>query len=106
MLRYTAMRAGLFVACFAVIWGLVQLRILPAALGSSANLLWVLLLALLISAPLSYVLLRGVRDAASVQISQRVERARVAFETKARDEDETDDAARAETGAEAELRHG
>jgi Protein of unknown function (DUF4229) len=93
MLRYTGMRAGLFVVCFGVIWGLVYLRILPAALGN-ANLLWVLMLALVISAPLSYVLLRGARDRASVQISQRVERTRAAFEAKARDEDEADEAAR------------
>ncbi|MDF9814906.1 hypothetical protein M2266_004137 [Streptomyces sp. SPB162] len=70
MFRYTAMRFGLFVACFAVIWGLVALRILPAGLGSS-NLLWVALLALVISAPLSFVLLRGARDAARPRRSPR-----------------------------------
>ncbi len=95
MLRYTAMRAGLFAACFVVIWGLVYLHVLPAGLGR-ANLLWVLLLALVISAPLSYVLLRGARDAASVQISQRVERSRAAFDARTRDEDAADDAARRE----------
>ena len=94
MLRYTAMRGGLFVVCFAVIWGLVYLRVLPAGLGD-ANLLWVLLLSMLISAPLSWTLLRRVRDDASVQISQRVERTRAAFDAKARDEDAVDDAARA-----------
>jgi hypothetical protein len=94
MLRYTGMRAGLFVVCFAVIWGLVYVRILPAALGRS-NLLWVLLLALVVSAPLSFVLLRRVREDASVQISQRVERSRAAFDAKVRDEDAADDAARA-----------
>ncbi len=98
MLRYTAMRGVLFVISFGVIWGLVYLRILPAGLGR-ANLLWVLLLALLISAPLSFVLLRGLRDQASTQISQRVERTRAAFEAKARDEDEVDDAARARAEA-------
>ena len=94
MLRYTGLRAGLFVVCFAVIWGLVYLRVLPAGLGSS-NLLWVLLLSLVISAPLSYVLLRGARYNASVQISQRVERSRAAFAAKKADEDEADEAARA-----------
>jgi hypothetical protein len=93
MLRYTAMRAGLFVDCFAVIWALVYVRVLPAALGRS-NLLWVLLLSLIVSAPLSFVLLRKVREDASVQISQRVERTRAAFAAKAGDEDEADDAAR------------
>ncbi len=98
MLRYTALRAGLFVACFLVIWGLVYVRILPAGLGRS-NLLWVLLLALVISAPLSFVMLRGVREDASVQISQRVERSRAAFAAKAGDEDAADDAAREAAGA-------
>src|SRR5689334_9376342 len=78
MLQYTAMRVGLFVACFLAIWGLVYLRVLPAGLGKS-NLLWVMLLALVISAPLSYVLLRGARDKASVQVSQRIERTRQTF---------------------------
>ncbi len=101
MLRYTGMRGGLFVVCFAVIWGLVYIGALPSALGSS-NLLWVLLLALVISAPLSFVLLRGVRENAAVQISERVERTRAAFDAKARDEDDADDAARAEAEAVAE----
>ncbi len=94
MLRYTGMRAGLFVVCFAVIWGLVYLRVLPAGLGSS-NLLWVLLLSLVVSAPLSYVLLRGVREQASVQVSQRVERSRAAFAARSSEEDDADEAARA-----------
>ena len=93
MLRYTGLRAALFAGCFAVIWGLVYLRVLPAGLGS-ANLLWVLMLDMVISAPLSYVLLRGARDRASVQISQRVERSKAAFDARARDEDEADEAAR------------
>lgn len=58
MFRYTALRFGLIVACFGVIWGLVRLRVLPAGLGDS-NYLWVALLALIVSAPLSWVLLRG-----------------------------------------------
>lgn len=93
MLRYTAMRFGLFIASFAVIWGLVYLRILPAGLGRS-NLLWVLLLALVISGALSWVLLRGARDRASVQISERVEKTKHALAANAGAEDAADDAAR------------
>jgi hypothetical protein len=93
MLRYTAMRAGLFVACFLAIWGLVYVHVLPAGLGSS-NLLWVMLLALLISGVLSYVLLRGVREEASAQVSQRVERTQRAFRSQASAEDEADDVTR------------
>lgn len=54
-----------------------------------------MLLALVISAPLSYVLLRGPREEASVQVSQRVERARRDFDATASHEDAADDAARA-----------
>ncbi len=97
MLRYTVLRLGLFAASFAVIWGLVYLRILPAGLGDS-NYLWVMLLALVISGALSFALLRGAREAASVQVSQRVERARQAFDLKAADEDAADDAARSAQG--------
>ncbi len=93
MLRYTAMRLGIFIASFLVIWGLVYVRVLPAGLGQS-NLLWVLLLALVVSGALSYVLLRGVRDEASVQISQRVERTRQAMNASAAAEAAADEAAR------------
>lgn len=74
-LRYTAMRLGIFAGCFLVVWGLIYLRVLPAGLGRS-NLLWVLLLALVVSAPLSWVLLRKQRDAMSEQIVGRVDRAK------------------------------
>lgn len=93
MLRYTALRFGLIVASFGVIWGLVRLHILPAGLGDS-NYLWVGLLALIVSAPLSWVLLRGVRDQAALQVSNRVERTRLNLAAAASQEDEADDAAR------------
>lgn len=95
MLRYTALRFGLIVASFGVIWGMVRLRVLPAGLGDS-NYLWVGLLALVVSAPLSWVLLRGAREQAAVQISQRVDRTRRSFAASAGDEDAADDAARAD----------
>ncbi|MGP3927261.1 DUF4229 domain-containing protein [Streptomyces sp. 8N616] len=74
-LRYTAMRLGIFAGCFLVVWGLTHLRVLPAGLGDS-NLMWVLLLALVLSAPLSWVLLRKQRDAMSEQIVEKVDRAK------------------------------
>jgi hypothetical protein len=89
MLQYTLLRGALFAGSFLVIWGLVYVRALPAGLGDS-NLLWVMLLALALSAPLSFVLLRGARERASVQISARVDRARL----RAAEEDEADEAAR------------
>lgn len=74
-LRYTLMRLGIFAGCFFVLWGLVYLRVLPRGLGDS-NLLWVLVLSVLLSAPLSLVLLRKQRDAMSEQIVSRVDRAK------------------------------
>ncbi|MFI0724392.1 DUF4229 domain-containing protein [Streptomyces sp. NPDC021224] len=93
MLRYTAMRFGLIVASFGVIWGLVRLRVLPAGLGDS-NYLWVALLALIVSAPLSFVLLRNVREQAATQVSDRVERTRQNLIANQQQEDAADDAAR------------
>lgn len=74
-LRYTLMRLGIFAGCFFALWGLVYIGVLPRGLGDS-NLLWVLLLAIVISAPLSFVLLRGQRDAMSEQIVAKVDRAK------------------------------
>lgn len=93
-LRYTALRFGIFVACFLVVWGLTHFGLLPAGIGS-ANPLWVLLLALVVSAPLSYVLLRGQRDAMSAQIAGSVDRAKERLSANRGQEDSADDAARA-----------
>ncbi|WP_329135256.1 DUF4229 domain-containing protein [Streptomyces sp. NBC_01476] len=98
MFRYTALRFGLIVACFGVIWGLVRLRVLPAGLGDS-NYLWVALLALIVSAPLSWVLLRGAREQAAQKVSDRVERTRMNLAASASQEDEADDEARASSPA-------
>jgi hypothetical protein len=97
MLRYTLLRLALFVACFAVVWGLVYLRVVPAGLGAS-NLLWVMLLALVITAPLSFVLLRGARDQAAAHIAQRVENTRRNLAANRSQEDAADDASRAAQG--------
>ncbi|MER5885702.1 DUF4229 domain-containing protein [Streptomyces sp. NPDC001941] len=87
-LRYTASRLGIFAACFLALWGLVYLRVLPRALGDS-NLLWVLLLAIVISAPLSFVLLRKQRDAMSVQISARADLMKARLDANRSQEDGT-----------------
>ncbi|MER8046097.1 DUF4229 domain-containing protein [Streptomyces sp. NPDC094032] len=75
MLRYTLMRLGIFAGSFLALWGLVYAGILPRGLGDS-NLLWVLLLSVVVSAPLSFVLLRKERDTMSAQIVERVDRAK------------------------------
>ncbi|MFI1162074.1 DUF4229 domain-containing protein [Streptomyces sp. NPDC020801] len=95
MLRYTLMRLGIFVGCLVVVWGLVYSGIAPRGLGSS-NGLWIALLALVISAPISFVVLRKERDRASIQVAERVDRMKANFEANAGQEDLADDRARAE----------
>ncbi|WP_431047567.1 DUF4229 domain-containing protein [Streptomyces sp. P1-3] len=67
------MRLGVFAACFLVMWALVYFKVVPAGANNS-NLFWVLLLSLVVSAPLSLVLLRKQRDAMSEQIVPKVDR--------------------------------
>ncbi|MGW4162185.1 DUF4229 domain-containing protein [Streptomyces sp. NPDC004788] len=86
MLRYTLMRLGIFAGSFLVLWGLVYAHVLPRGLGDS-NLLWVLLLSIVVSAPLSFVLLRKERDRMSVDIVARVDRAKGRLEANRSAED-------------------
>ncbi|MBA2950684.1 DUF4229 domain-containing protein [Streptomyces himalayensis] len=95
MLRYTLMRLGIFVGCLVVVWGLVYSGVAPRGLGG-ANDLWIVLLALVISAPISYVALRKQRDRASEQIVARVDRAKATLENNRSQEDVADDSARAQ----------
>ncbi len=85
-LRYTALRIGLLVACFAVVWVLCWAHVIPLGVGAS-NVFWMVLLALVLSAPLSWVLLRKQRDAMSEQIVDRVDRAKTRFAASAGQED-------------------
>ncbi|MDX2606636.1 DUF4229 domain-containing protein [Streptomyces caniscabiei] len=97
MLRYTLMRLGIFVGCFVVVWALVYSGVAPRGLGAS-NGMWMVVLALLVSAPISFVALRKERDRASAQIAPRLDRSigRVKSNLAANrsQEDEADDAAR------------
>ncbi|WP_369195874.1 DUF4229 domain-containing protein [Streptomyces djakartensis] len=95
MLRYTLMRLGVFVGCLVVVWGAVYSGLAPRGLGDS-NGLWVVLLALLISAPISFVVLRKERDRASVQVAQRVDRMKANLDASRSQEDVADDTARAQ----------
>ncbi|MGK5545048.1 DUF4229 domain-containing protein [Streptomyces sp. URMC 127] len=85
-LRYTALRFGLLIGCFAVVYVLAYAHVIPLGVGSS-NLMWMVLLALVLSAPLSWVLLRKQRDAMSAQIVERVDRAKAAINANAGQED-------------------
>ncbi|WP_073951602.1 DUF4229 domain-containing protein [Streptomyces kebangsaanensis] len=98
MLRYTLMRLGIFAGCLVVVWGLVYSGIAPRGLGSS-NGLWILVLAMVISAPISLVALRKERDRASEQVVRRVDRMKANFEASAGQEDAADDRARAQNQA-------
>ncbi|MFF9622182.1 DUF4229 domain-containing protein [Streptomyces griseosporeus] len=95
MLRYTLMRLGIFVGCLVVVWGLVYSGIVPRGLGAS-NGMWVLLLSLVISAPISFVVLRKERDRASEQIVHKVDRVKANLDANRSQEDVADDAARAQ----------
>ncbi|WP_405733199.1 DUF4229 domain-containing protein [Streptomyces sp. NBC_00028] len=95
MLRYTLMRLGIFVGCLGVVWGLVYSGVAPRGLGDS-NGMWVVLLSLVISAPISFVVLRKERDRASIQVAERVDRMKSNLEANRNQEDGADDAARAQ----------
>ncbi|MFE6287922.1 DUF4229 domain-containing protein [Streptomyces sp. NPDC057877] len=95
MLRYSLMRLGIFVGCFVVVWGLVYSGVAPRGLGDS-NGMWVLLLALVISAPISFVVLRKERDRASEGIVRKVDQVKASMEANRSQEDIADDAARAQ----------
>ncbi|WP_430542618.1 DUF4229 domain-containing protein [Streptomyces iconiensis] len=86
------MRLGIFVGCLIVVGLLAQFGLVPAGIGKS-NPVWLVLLALVISAPLSYVLLRRHRDAMSEQIVGGVDRAKERLAANQSQEDAAVDAA-------------
>ncbi|MEW2050500.1 DUF4229 domain-containing protein [Streptomyces sp. NBC_00377] len=90
MLRYTLMRLGVFAGCLVVVWGLVYSGVVPRGLGDS-NLMWILLLSLVISAPISFVVLRKERDRASVHVVQRVDRMKANLDANRSQEDDVAD---------------
>ncbi|MCF3132496.1 MULTISPECIES: DUF4229 domain-containing protein [Streptomyces] len=95
MLRYTLMRLGILAGCFLVVWGAVYAGLFPRGFGDS-NFLWIILLAMVISAPISWVVLRKERDRASVQVVQKVDRAKANLAANRSQEDVADDTARAQ----------
>jgi hypothetical protein len=92
------MRLGIFVGCLVVVWGLVYAGVFPRGLGES-NGMWILLLSLLISAPISYVVLRKERDRASVQVAGRVDRMKANLDANRGMEDVADDSSRTRSQA-------
>ncbi|MFI7244741.1 DUF4229 domain-containing protein [Streptomyces qinglanensis] len=87
-LRYTTMRLGIFVGCLVVVGLLTHFGVIPSGIGDS-NPIWVVLVALVVSAPLSYVLLRNQRAAMSEQVVQGVSRAKERLAANQSQEDGT-----------------
>ncbi|MFJ8887895.1 DUF4229 domain-containing protein [Streptomyces sp. NPDC102402] len=85
-IRYTAMRLLIFVGCFFVSGVAVHFGVLPSGVGGS-NVVWVLLLGLVLSAPLSFVLLRKQRDEMSEQLVSSVDRTKARLEANRTRED-------------------
>ncbi|MFI6862466.1 DUF4229 domain-containing protein [Streptomyces sp. NPDC050421] len=80
------MRLSIFVGCLVVAAIAVNFGLIPSGAGG-ANAIWVVLLALVLSAPLSYVLLRKQRDEMSEQIVSSVDRAKARLESNRTRED-------------------
>ena len=78
---YTLLRIGLFVASFAVVWGVY------AVVADTINLLVVVLVAGAISAVLSWRLLRGPRERLAASVQQRAANASARFEEMRSKED-------------------
>ncbi|MFB7664151.1 DUF4229 domain-containing protein [Kitasatospora sp. NPDC056138] len=95
-LRYTSMRASIFLGCLMVALLLGHFQVIPVV--GTTGIIFLVLLAALVSAPLSYVLLSKQRDEMSAQISQKVSdmRSRTAERIAAQnaEEDAVDEAAR------------
>ncbi|OIV39056.1 hypothetical protein BIV57_02670 [Mangrovactinospora gilvigrisea] len=87
------MRISIFLACFLVLWLLAYTGVLP--ITGSSGAVFVLLLAAVISAPLSYVLLSKQRDAMSEQVVGGIRTARKKFDASASAEDSVDEEAAA-----------
>jgi len=83
---YTAARLGLFLGAFAVLWAVGRLYWAP----TTANLLWTALVALIVSALASLVLLRGLRAALARDVAARAQRMSDRFEA-AKAKEDTDD---------------
>ncbi|GAA2252756.1 MULTISPECIES: DUF4229 domain-containing protein [Kitasatospora] len=96
-LRYTSLRASIFLGCLLVALLLGHFGIIPVV--GTTGIVFLVLLAALVSAPLSYVLLSKQRDEMSAQISEKITgmRSRTADRIAAQnaEEDAADEAARA-----------
>ncbi|MCX4747270.1 DUF4229 domain-containing protein [Kitasatospora sp. NBC_01287] len=102
-LRYTSLRASIFLACLLVSVLLGHFGIIPVV--GATGMVFLVLLAGLVSAPISYVVLSKQRDEMSEQVVSKVAtiRSRAGQRVAAQnaEEDAADDAARAAAAGEA-----
>jgi Protein of unknown function (DUF4229) len=78
---YTAMRLALFAATAAVVFGIWL------AVAGSANVMWVLIIALVVSGIASYLLLARQRAALAQHVDERARRASTKFDEMRAKED-------------------
>lgn len=81
---YTLARLGLFLVSFGVVWAVSSIWLD----WNATNGLGAAVVALLVSALASYVLLRGLRDRTALEVADRADRMRDAFARSRRDLDD------------------
>ncbi|MER5865830.1 DUF4229 domain-containing protein [Kitasatospora sp. NPDC002040] len=96
-LRYTSMRLSIFLSCLLVAMLLGHFGVIPVT--GSTGVVFLVLIAGLVSAPLSYVMLSKQRDEMSAQLAEKVATRRSRSAEVAAEEDAADDAARAAAAA-------
>lgn len=79
---YTALRVGLFVGAFCIVFGVWFL------VADSVNVLWVFVIAFLVSGLASYVLLERQRNALGVHVEERAKRISSKYEEMRAKEDD------------------
>ncbi|MFD7639819.1 DUF4229 domain-containing protein [Kitasatospora sp. NPDC059795] len=92
-LRYTSLRASIFLACLLVALLLAHFGVIPVV--GDLGLILVFVLAMVASSAISYVVLNKQRDEMSAQIVEKVESRKARAAVRDAAEDEADDAARA-----------
>jgi len=80
---YTLARLGVFLATWAVLWGLSRL----VFEGGAVLDLWVLLIALIVSSIISILALRGMRDRVALKLQERARSLNDRIEESRRAED-------------------
>ncbi|GLW70335.1 hypothetical protein Kpho02_26340 [Kitasatospora phosalacinea] len=99
-LRYTSLRASIFLACLLVALILGHFKVIPVV--GSLGVLLLFALAAVASSAISYVALSKQRDEMSAQIAERIEARKSRAVTRDSAEDAADDAARAAAAQQAQ----